>query len=147
MKDKGGHKLSRREFTQRAVILSATASVVPAQTLLGEPAEELRREETQESKSAVQPPPNQPKLSPESQAEADARCQQVLTLYGNRLTDEDRNTTKIICNYLQPSLDRIRSFSLENAAAPALYLRPLVERGKKAPATPSAKATPAPKKP
>jgi hypothetical protein len=72
-----------------------------------------------------------PKLSPEGQAEADARYQQVISLYGDRLNDEQKARVKKMCAELQPALDHIRSYKLENGNAPALYLKPLYERDKK----------------
>jgi hypothetical protein len=72
-----------------------------------------------------------PKLSPEGQAEADARYQQVISLYGDRLNDEQKARAKKMCAELQPALDHIRSYKLENGNAPALYLKPLYERDKR----------------
>jgi hypothetical protein len=72
-----------------------------------------------------------PKLSREGQAEANARYQQVLSLYGDRLDDEQKTRVKKMCAELQPALDHIRSYELENGNAPALYLKPLYEREKR----------------
>jgi hypothetical protein len=36
-----------------------------------------------------------------------------------------------MCVDLQPTLEKVRNFKLENGNAPALYLKPLVERDKK----------------
>jgi len=38
---------------------------------------------------------------------------------------------KRLCIFIQPSLDRIRSYTLANGDLPALYLKPLVDRDKK----------------
>jgi hypothetical protein len=84
-----------------------------------------------------------PKLSPEGQAEADARYQQVLSLYGDRLNDEQKTRVKKMCAELQPALERIRSYRLDNGNAPALYLKPLYEREKK----PQSAAAPFPPSP
>jgi hypothetical protein len=81
-----------------------------------------------------------PKLSPEGQAEAHARYQLVLGLYGDRLSDEQKASVKKMCADVQPALDRIRSYKLENGNAPALYLKPLFERDKK-PQGPAAAAS------
>jgi hypothetical protein len=121
MKNKNGQLLSRREFAQRAAMLSATASLVPAEAIL------FRTPLA----SAAQSSESAPRLTPDGQAEAESRYQQILSLYGNRLDEEQKANIKRMCAELQPMLERIRNFKLENGDAPALYLKPLVEREKK----------------
>jgi len=118
MNKKSGSLLSRRQFARRAAVLSASASLVPAEAMLP-------------ASLAPQTPQSSPPLSPEGQLEADSRYQQILTLYGTRLDEAQRANIKKMCNELQPALERIRKFNLENGNAPALYLKPLVERDKK----------------
>jgi hypothetical protein len=120
MNKKNGSLLSRRQFTRRAAVLSASATLAPAGALL--PAS---------SASARQAAPNAPQLSPQGQLEADSRYQQILSLYGDHLDDAQKANIKKMCADLQPTLEKIRKFNLENGNAPALYLKPLVERGKK----------------
>lgn len=117
MKNKTRQLLSRREFAQRAALLSATASLVPVEAILPPAAAASEAQGT-------------PKLTTEGQAEADSRYQQIVTLFGDRLDEKQKSRIKRMCAELQPSLDRIRSFPLENSEAPALYLKPLVERPK-----------------
>jgi len=121
MKNRNGALFSRREFAQRAAMLSATAPLVPAEAILPQV------DPTRESQAAQ----TEAKLSATGQVEADARYQQVLTLYGDRLNEEQKANIKKMCAELQPMLERIRSFPLENGDAPSLYLKPLVEREKK----------------
>lgn len=128
MKNEKLRVLSRREFAQRAAVLSATASFVPAGAILEVPAGSLMSEQAQEIAA---------KLSPESRKEVDARYQHIINLYGARLDDQQKANTKELCVMLQPSLDRLRAYPLENGDAPALYLKPLVEREKKPAAAPS----------
>jgi len=133
MKKKSMPLLSRRQFAQRAAMLSATASIVPADLFLtAAPASSTAQ--------IAQPPPT---LTPEGQTEAESRYQQILGLYGKRLTEEQKTNLKRMCEELQPALERIRSFPLKNSAAPALYLKPLIERDKKSQlgATPQPSAT------
>jgi len=125
MNKKSGSLLSRRQFARRAAVLSASVSLVSAELL---PAS-LARQSAQSS----------PPLSPEGQLEADSRYQQILTLYGTRLDEAQRANIKRMCNELQPTVERIRKFNLENGNAPALYLKPLVERDKKSPSPATAK--------
>jgi hypothetical protein len=80
---------------------------------------------------AQQPAETHPNLSLESQAEAEARYEQILSQYGNRLSAEEKVSLREMNLVTQTSLDKVRAFSLENGDAPALYLKPLVEREKK----------------
>ena len=137
MKNKNERTLSRREFAQRAAMLSATASLVPAEVMLPKAP----------AVPAAQTPQTTTKLTAAGQAEADARYQQILNLYSERLDDAQRANIKRMCDELQPSLERIRSFNLENGDAPALYLKPLVEREKKPAGNAGAKAQINSKKP
>jgi len=126
-----GRGFSRREFAQRAALFSAAAPLASTGILA---------ESTLSQAPAQQQPDNLPKLSPEGQAEADARYQQILGQYGPRFNDSDKNTVRTLCIFLQPALEHVRAFSLSNGDAPALYLKPLVEREKKPAAMPSAKS-------
>ena len=121
MKKRIGAALSRREFAQRAALLSATSFVSPA----------ARLELPSDIVGDYQVDAGGAKLSPEGQVEANARYQQVLSLYGDRLNDDQKTRVKKMCAELQPSLDHIRSYKLENGNPPALYLKPLYERDKK----------------
>ena len=138
MKNKMDRTLSRREFARRAALLSATASLVPSKVI---------RSNGQSAPSS-QPPQAAPKLSGAGQAEADSRYQQILTLYSDRLDDTQKANIKRMCAELQPSLERIRSFKLQNGDPAALYLKPLVEREKKSqPLSSSPKISPNTTKP
>ena len=108
--------ISRRQFARKAALLSASASIVPAASVFGE---------------SLQAPPAHPNLSAESQAEAEARYHQILSQYGSRFSAEEKASLREMNLVTQASLDKVRAFSLENGDAPALYLKPLVEREKK----------------
>lgn len=137
MKSKNERMLSRREFAQRAAVLSATASLVPSEVIVSKP----------QATPLSGAPQGAPKLTDAGQTEADSRYQQILSLFGERLDDAQKANIKRTCAELQPSLERIRSFKLENGDASALYLKPLVEREKQTPANSGAKAGTSPKKP
>lgn len=136
--------ISRREFARRAAIASAVASMAPATALtvppspLGEPATvaapDFRGRPSSPlsipSTPEAQQPANLPKLSPESQAEVDARIETIFAQYGKRFSDEQKGDIRRLCAVAQPPLDRLRAYALENGDAPALYLKPLVEREK-----------------
>ena len=133
MKQNKDHKLSRREFAQRAALLSATASIVPAGMML--PAEALPNALASAQAADL------PKLSAQSQTEADARFQVVLSRYGNRLSDEEKQRTKALCYSLQTTIEQVRAYPLKNGDVPALFLKPLIDRDNKPKPTPA--ATPA----
>jgi hypothetical protein len=136
--------ISRREFARRAAIASAVASMVPATALtvpsspLAQPrtvaASDVRGRLSAASSDTPIPEPQQPailpKLSPESQAEVDARIEMIFAQYGKRFSDEQKADLRRLCAVAQPPLDRLRAYALENGDAPALYLKPLVEREK-----------------
>jgi hypothetical protein len=157
--------ISRREFARRAALASAVASIAPAAAVtagsstVAQPISQDPPPSAPPSTSAQQNPmPNAPKLSVESQSEADARFQAILVLYGSRFSAEQKNDLHRLCAVVQPSLDHIRAYKIENGDGPALYLKPQYEREKK-PKPPvavpakspsgqsSAPATSAPKKP
>src|SRR5882762_4029691 len=126
--------ITRRQFARRAALLSASASIAPATGVFAAP---LLTLPAQEAAAA------HPNLSAESQAEAEARYQQILSQYGGRFSAEEKGSLREMNLVTQASLDKVRAFSLENGDNPALYLKPLVEREKK-PVQPPA-ATPAKK--
>jgi hypothetical protein len=110
--------ISRREFTRRAAIVTAV-SLVPASAAASN------------STIAEAPPQQTPDLSalpPESQAEAEARYQTILNLYGTRFSEAQKADLRRLCFAAQPPLDRLRSFAIDNGSAPSLYLKPLIER-------------------
>jgi hypothetical protein len=131
--------ISRREFARRAAMVSAAASLAPANLLRAQPVTEpLQSPQT----------PAATNLSPESQAEVDSRIQSVLLQYGSRLSDPQKTDLRRLAAEAQPLLDRLRAFTVENGDGPALYLRPLIEREAKPTPKPSSPAeAPALKKP
>jgi hypothetical protein len=133
MGEKKGSGISRREFTRRAAMASAAASLTPVELLTAESAA---------ASPEPQQPPDLPKLSPESQAEVEARIHAILSQHGKRLTEEQKKDIRRLCALAQPPLDRLRAYALENSDGPALYLKPLVEREKKT-ASPRSAAKPA----
>ena len=126
--------ISRREFATRAA-LGAVAAVTPnpLSPLVGDPPP---------ISNDLQLPANATKLSAQSQAEAEARYQAILSQYPDRFSDAQRTDLKRLCFVLQPQLDSLRAWPVANSDAPALYLKPLVEREKKSNAAPNLKAAP-----
>ena len=147
---KSGTGMSRREFARRAALASAVASLAPVHAAAAtgparSDAAPASGSSAQTSTAPQTPVPNLPKLSPEGQAEIDARVQAILAQYGSRLSENQQADIRRLCTLAQPALDRLRAYHLENADGPALYLKPLVEREKKpAAAKPPAKNPSAP---
>jgi hypothetical protein len=135
-----GQEINRREFARRAALLSA--AMVPAGIVFNEPAAAA-------TPSDAQLPEGAEKLTAESRVEAEARFQQLMSQYGTRFDSEEQKSIRDSCYGLQRSLEKLRAFQLENGDAPAVYLKPLVEREKKPQSAPAAGAPPAaaPKKP
>jgi hypothetical protein len=121
MNRKSGSSISRREFARRAAIVSAASLVTTANLNLHAGVAE----------PVPQQPSDTPGLSAESRAEAEARYQTILGVYGSRFSDPQKTDLQRLCLQAQPSLDRLRAYSVENGDGPALYLKPLVEREKK----------------
>jgi hypothetical protein len=137
--------ISRREFARRAALASAVASIAPAAVVATPPAGSQSSPQNPPAPAAATPNsmPNGPKLSVESQSEADARFQSILVLYGSRFSDEQKNDLHRLCAVVQPALDHIRAYKVENGDGPALYLKPQYEREKKPKAPAPAPAKPA----
>jgi hypothetical protein len=126
----GGTGISRREFARKAALASALASVVPASALADQAvhAKGVAGLAGTDSKSPIQAAGS--KLSPEGQAEVEARVHAILGQYGSRFSEEQKADIRRLCDLVQPPLDRLRAYALENGDNPALYLKPLVEREK-----------------
>ncbi len=137
MNGKKSSSISRREFARRAALTSAAATLAPGNLLSSQSAKPL---------PPTQQPPALPKLSPEGQAEVEARVQTILGQYGNRFTDAQKADLRRLCTLAQPPLDRLRAYAIENGDGPALYLKPLVERDKKPPTKSNAARPAAPAK-
>ena len=127
-----GQKINRREFARKAALLSA--AVFPAGMAIEAPIATATNEQL---------PKGAEKLSAEGRVEAEARFQQIMTQYGSRFDAEEQTRVREGCYDLQGSLERLRAFHLENSDAPAVYLKPLLEREKKPQSAPAAGAAPA----
>ena len=157
--DKPRAGISRREFARRAALASAPAIVAPAMAAAWTPAPASAAAPLSPAVGAEAPAPqapaatpstqaadasaanaqapNLPKLSPEGQAEVDARIQSILGQYGSRLSEEQKTDIRRLGTFAQPPLDRLRAYHLDNSDGSALYLKPLVEREKKNVAPPA----------
>jgi hypothetical protein len=133
---KDGKQYSRRDFARKAAIFSAAA---PFAAAAGADSPPLAADEQPKL------PTDFPKLSDQSRTEVEERYQTILKQYGKRLSTEQKTDVRRLCFLAQPPLDHLREYSIKNGDAPALYLKPSVDREKK-PAR-SATAAPAAKRP
>ena len=138
MGKQNGSAISRREFARRAAIVSAAASLSPA---------ELLHPQTPPAAVSAAQSPSTPNLSPEAQVESHSRMESILSQYGSRLSDPQKADLTRLSDAAQPMLDRLRAYPIDNGDGPGLYLKPLLEREKKPVMTPgTAKPAVAPKK-
>jgi hypothetical protein len=144
--------LSRREFARKAALGTAALVACPdldrttvnpdnAPPLYPGHAPHERQSESPQAAART------PKLSPQSQAEADSRYQSIVAQYPDGFSDLQKAELKRLCVFLQPSLDHIRAYTLANGDLPGLYLKPLVDRDKKPLASSPAATAAAPPKP
>jgi hypothetical protein len=119
--------VSRREFARKAAMGAASASLLP---LAGfQPNAEIPTAKT--AVPAMQSPADGPKLSAQSQLEAELRWKSIVEQYSDRFTEAQKADLNRLCIFVQPSLDRIRAYAVGNGGLPGLYPKPLVERDKK----------------
>jgi hypothetical protein len=130
---------SRREFARRAALGAATAAVLPLREIVPDAGASAPQPAQAPAQISAQNPAGAPKLSPQSQAEADFRFQAILNQYPDRFSEAQKTDLRRLCVLLQPPLDRIRAYGISNGDLPALYLKPLVERDKKPAASSSTK--------
>src|SRR6266403_3773020 len=133
---------SRREFARRAALGAATAAVLPLRELASPAAASESPSAQAPAQTSPQNPPTAPKLSPQSQAEADFRFQAILSHYPDRFSEGQKTDLRRLCALAQPPLDHIRAYPISNGDLPALYLKPLVDRDKKPAAAASTSAKP-----
>ena len=141
--------VSRREFARRAALGTAALLAYPnleSASPIAAPSPDSHSSVASHSPVPTGPSPllqtpqaqpAPPKLSPQSQAEADFRFQAILNQYPDRFSDAQKTDLRRLCVMLQPPLDRLRAYIISNGDLPALYLKPLVDREKKS-AAPSA---------
>ena len=135
--------VTRREFARRAALGAASATFLPFGEIAATEPQPARTADPTE----IQAPADAPKLSAQSQTDAESRWKSIIDQYSDRFTDAQKTDLKRLCIFIQPSLDRIRAYTIPNSGLPGLYLKPLVDRDKKpVAAVPSAKSA-APTKP
>ena len=117
-------RISRREFTRRAALAAATAAALPRE-LFARPETTPPRTEAPcpPAPPATQQAGEEPKLSPESRAEIEARIEAIFRKYGPRLGEEQKVDIKRLARELQKPLEALRAYPLDNANEPATPLK------------------------
>ena len=115
--------LSRREFAKAAALTTA-AVMVPVELIAQQekPASEATKSEAS---------PQTPKLSAQSQAEADLAYETLMRKYGQRVSEEQKRDIKRLVNAQQGALDKLRAFSVINGDEPATVFKPMVPEAKR----------------
>jgi hypothetical protein len=105
-------RISRRDFARGAAFAAATAACLPRELLA----------------TPIAPPPALPqqeneKLSPESQAEVEAKIQAIFSKYGSRFSDAQKADIRRLVTEGQKPLEVMRKFPLDNSDQPATVLK------------------------
>jgi hypothetical protein len=107
--------VSRRDFGRGAVLALAGAAAVPAGIL-----------SSGEATAAAQQAQTPGDLSPELLAEIDAKMQNILRKWGDRLSEDQRTRLRSTVTRHVRMLETIRAYPMENGDCPASVLK-LVE--------------------
>jgi hypothetical protein len=99
--------LSRREFAKAAAL--TTAAVLVTSELLSQ------EQKTAPEAAKAEKQPETPKLSAESQAEADLAYETLMRKYGRRFTDEQKTDIKRLVVQQQSALDKLRAAKVANS--------------------------------
>ncbi len=111
--------ISRRDFAKAAALTTA-AVLVPSEILSQQKAEAAKTDK----------PPETPKLSAESQGEADLAYETLMRKYGSRFSEEQKREIKRLVVAQQQSLDKLRAFKVGNSNEPATVFKPFLTEGK-----------------
>jgi hypothetical protein len=108
---------SRKKITRRGFALGAAAAAVGVLA----PGSEVQAQ-SEPPKPSTQAAPAT-KLSPEAQAEVDAKIKEIFRKYGSRLTNAQKTDILKVMAETQSGLEKMRAFPLDNADQPATVLK------------------------
>ncbi len=114
--------LSRREFARRATVAAAGIAAAPLEVF-------GRAVKHGTGAAAQQPPSPGDKLSAAGLAEAEAKTEYALAVYGARLTDEQKTDLRRLIKEGVEPLVELRKYALANGIQPATVLRLYPEPG------------------
>lgn len=107
-------RFTRREFGRRAAIGAAAAALAPSQIVA-----KTSVADAIPAAGAAQ----DAKLSPDSQAEVDAKIAAIMRKYGSRLNDAQKADIRRLVTEGQKPLETMRAFRLDNSDQPANVMR------------------------
>ena len=111
-------RVSRREFARSTALAAAAAALVPATTL-----------SQSDDKRPPAPGASQQQgadlsdLSPQARAEIDAKVENVIRRWGDRLSDDQKTRARTIITRHVRMLETVRKFPLHNGDSPASVLK------------------------
>ena len=111
-------RVSRREFARSTALAAAAAAFAPATSL----------SQAKESAPSAPVPPQQQgpdlsDLSPQARAEIDAKVENVVRRWGDRLSEEQKTRARTIITRHVRMLETVRKFPLNNGDSPASVLK------------------------
>jgi hypothetical protein len=113
-------RVSRREFARSTALAAAAAALAPATAL-------SQAKENSPSPSASASPQQQAAdlsdLSPQARAEIDAKVENVIRRWGDRLSEEQKARAHTIITRHVRMLETVRKFPLHNGDSPASVLK------------------------
>jgi hypothetical protein len=118
-------QISRRGFAKIAALTGAAVAL---------PTTVFAQEEKPAQVTAEKPPekPGEtPKLSAQSQAEADLAYETIIRKYGSRFSEEQKRDIKRLVNSQQSTLDKLRAFNLSNGDQPTTVLKLITPESKR----------------
>ncbi len=110
----------RRRFTLGAAAAATTALIAPAEALVhaghsAVPPQAATADQSLEQRAREA----MAKLTPQAQAEVEAKFANIIRKYGSRLNDEQKLDIRRSLAETQEGLEKMRQFALENGDEPA----------------------------
>src|SRR5436305_7506059 len=108
-------KITRRSFAVGAAVAAASV-LLPA-------GEASAQSEPPKTRPPGAQQPASARLSPDAQAEVEAKVKEIFRKYGKRLNEEQRADIRKVMAETQGGLEKMRAYALENGDQPATVLK------------------------
>ncbi|HET9399793.1 MAG TPA: hypothetical protein VFO34_02490 [Candidatus Acidoferrales bacterium] len=129
-------RFTRREFGRGAVAAVAAAALAPASA--------ISQRGDASAPASPQQGPDVSDLSPAARAEIDAKVENAIRRWGDRMNDEQKTRIRTIITRHVRMLETVRKFAVKNGDSPASVLKLFTTTGRPQPsAMPHAKIPPA----
>ena len=110
------HKVTRRSFAVSAAV-AATTVFLPGGEI------SAQSDPPRTGATPAQQPSSSTRLSPDAQAEVEAKVKEIFRKYGKRLNDEQKADIRKVMAETQSGLEKMRAYALENSDQPATVLK------------------------